>query len=109
MAKKSQQYCGITPYYGSRTYIYQRLGMGLNVTSAIWQNFINRVLDEIPDRKHHLAITDDCLTHSKRKLHLKHVTALLEALIRNGLKIYPKKCVIQNTINIHGSYTYDHR
>ena len=45
LAKKSKQYCGITPYYGSSTYIYQRLGMGLSVSPAIWQNFINRVLD----------------------------------------------------------------
>ena len=67
--------------------------MGLSVSPAIWQNFINRVLDEIPDRKHHLAIMDDCLIHSKGKEHLKHVTALLKALLRNGLKISPKKCM----------------
>ena len=76
LAKKSQQYCGITPHYISATYIYQRLGKGLSVSPAIWENFINRVLDEIPDRKHHLTIMDDCLIHSKRKEHLKHVTAL---------------------------------
>ena len=40
LAKKSQQYCVITPYYGSSTYIYQRLGMGLSVSPAIWQNFL---------------------------------------------------------------------
>ena len=84
--------------------------MGLSVSPAIWQNFINRVLDEIPDRKHHLGIMDDCLIHSKRKQQLKHVTALLKALIRNGLKNLPKEMyVVQNTINIHGSYTYDQR
>ena len=77
--------------------MYQRLGMGLSVSPAIWQNFMNRVLDEIPDRKHHLAIMDDCLIHSKRKEHLKHVTALLKALIRNGLKISPKKCMLFRT------------
>ena len=64
LAKKSQQCCGITPYYGSSTYIYQRLGMGLSVSPPNWQNFINRVLEEILDRKHHLAIMDDCLIHS---------------------------------------------
>ena len=71
--------------------------MGLSVSPAIWQNFINRVLDEIPDRKHHLAIMDDCLIYSKRKEHLKHVTAILKALIRNGLKISPKKCMLFRT------------
>ena len=66
LSKKSQKYCGITPYYGSDSYLYQRLGMGLSVSPAIWQNFIQRVLQEIPDyRKSHLAIMDDILTYSK--------------------------------------------
>ena len=32
---ESQKYCGITPYYESDTYLYQRLGMGLNVSPVI--------------------------------------------------------------------------
>ena len=93
LAKLSQQYCGITPYYGSDTYLYQRLGMGLSVSPAIWQNFIQRVLSGIPNyRKHHLAIMDDCLVHSKKKDHLDHLVDLFQALIKNGLKISPKKC-----------------
>ena len=92
LSKRSQQFCGITPYYGSDTYLYKRLGMGLSVSPAIWQNFINKVLNEIPDRQHHLAIMDDCLVHSKKRDHLKHLTALFKALLNNGLKISPKKC-----------------
>ena len=49
LSKRSQKFCGITPYYGSDSYLYQRLGMGLSVSPAIWQNFIQRVLQEIPD------------------------------------------------------------
>ena len=93
LSKKSQKYCGITPYYGSDTYLYQRLGMGLSVSPAVWQNFIQKVLSEIPNhRKHHLAIMDDCLVHSKKREHLSHLVDLFKALIRNGLKISPKKC-----------------
>ena len=92
LSKESQQYCGITPYYGSDTYIYQRLGMGLSVSPAIWQTFINKVLDSIEERKHHLAIMDDCLVHSDFKTHITHLKALFQALITNGLKISPKKC-----------------
>ena len=92
LSTKSQKYYGITPYYGSDTCLYQRLGMGLSVSPAIWQTFINKVLDEIPDRKHFLAIMDDCMINSKRKEHLKHLVALLKVLIRNGLKISPRKC-----------------
>ena len=35
LSTESQKYCGITPYYGSDTYLYQRLGMGLSVSPAI--------------------------------------------------------------------------
>ena len=41
LAPDSQQYCGITPYYGSDSYLYQVLPMGLKVSPAIWQQFIN--------------------------------------------------------------------
>ena len=93
LSSKSKKYCGITPYYGSSTYIYQRLGMGLSVSPAIWQNFIQTVLEEIPNyRKHYLAIMDDIMIHSKQSDHMSLVVKLFKALIRNGLKISPKKC-----------------
>ena len=93
LSKKSQKYCGITPYYGSDSYLYQRLGMGLSVSPAIWQNFIQRVLQEIPDyRKSHLAIMDDILTYSKRSDHIGKLIDLFKAVIRNGLKMSPRKC-----------------
>ena len=67
--------------------------MDLSVSPAIWQNFIQKVLQEIPDhRKNHLAIMDDCLMFSEKKTYLKHLTDLFKALIRNGLKISPRKC-----------------
>ena len=72
LSTDSQKYCGITPYYGSDTYLYQRLGMDLSVSLAIWQIFINKVLEEIPNRTHFLAIIDDCMIHSKRKEYLNH-------------------------------------
>ena len=93
LSERSKKFCGITPYHGSDSYLYQRLGMGLSVSPAIWQNFIQKVLQEIPDhRKNHLAIMDDCLVFSEKKTHLKHLTNLFKALIRNGLKISPRKC-----------------
>ena len=98
LSDRSKKFCGITPYYGSDSYLYQRLGMGLSVSPAIWQNFIQKVLQEIPDhRKNHLAIMDDCLVFSKKYDHLKHLTDLFKALIRNGLKISPRKCKLFKT------------
>ena len=53
---------------------------------------------EIHDhRKNHLAIMDDCLVFSKKYNHLKHLTDLFKALIRNGLKISPRKCKLFKT------------
>ena len=97
LSPRSQDFCGITPYYGSATYIYNRLGMGLSVSPAIWQSFITQVLDEIPNRQHYLAIMDDCLIHSKRKDHLEYLTNFFKAIINNGLKISPKKCQLFRT------------
>ena len=47
LSKRPQKFCGIRPYYGSDSYLYQRLGMGLSVSPAIWQNFIQRVLKKV--------------------------------------------------------------
>ena len=117
----SKKYCAITPYYGSATYIYQRLGMGLSLSPQVWQTFLNAILGEVIDRgdedpellpyresnekvfydrpqtKHHLAYMDDCLVNSKKKDHLYHIVALLKALIKHGLKISPKKCDLFRT------------
>ena len=98
LSERSKKFCGITPYYGSGSYLYQRLGMGLSVSPAMWQNFIQKVLQEIPNhRKNHLAIMDDFLVFSKKYDHLKHLTDLFKALIRNGLKISPRKCKLFKT------------
>ena len=35
LAEESQKFCGLTPYYGSPTYIYQRMGMGMSLQSSI--------------------------------------------------------------------------
>ena len=53
--------------------------MGLNVSLAIWQTFINKEFDEIPDRKHYIAIINDYIIHSKSKSHMNHLIAQLKA------------------------------
>ena len=89
----AQQYLGIRPYYGSPTYLYQRLGMGLSVSPSIFMHFITKVLDEIEqNRRNYIAIMDDILIHSKLRDHKARLTELFKTLIKNGLKISPKKC-----------------
>ena len=50
LSLNSKKYCVITPYYGSATYIYQRLGMGLSLSPQVWQTFLNAILGEVIDR-----------------------------------------------------------
>ena len=80
--------------------------MGLSVSPAIWQNFIQRVLQEIPNyKKNHLAIMDDILTHSKRADHIGHLIDLFKAIMRNGLKISPRGMqVVQEITCVYGNY-----
>ena len=66
--------------------------MGLSISPAIWQTFINNILTQIPNKSRHIAIMDDCLVHSKFADHLQDLTNPFQLLIDNGLKISPKKC-----------------
>ena len=93
LSQKSKKYCGILPYFGSATYLYQRMPMGLNISSPIWQTYINTILNFLESRKHCEAIMDDLLlfTPSKQS-HMRKLEDLLQALFKNGLKISPQKC-----------------
>ena len=41
----SKRYCGILPYFGSTSFLYQRMPMGLNISPSIWHSYINAILD----------------------------------------------------------------
>ena len=64
-AKTSQKYCGITSYYGSPTYHYLCIGMSMNISLQIWQQFVNLVFqDDIIKRKQNFdVIMDDKCDH----------------------------------------------
>ena len=46
LALSSQKYCGITPYYGSPTYHYLCMGMGMSMSPQIWQQFLDLVFQD---------------------------------------------------------------
>ena len=41
LSENSRKYCGILPYFGSSSYLYERMPMGLNISPSIWQSYIN--------------------------------------------------------------------
>ena len=98
LSENSKRYCGILPYFGSPSYLYQRMPMGLNISPSIWQSYINAILGCLQSRKYCEAIMDDLLLFTPSKeTHMNKLKELLKALLKNGLKISPKKCQLFKT------------
>ena len=98
LMENSKKFCGIPPYFGSLSYLYQRMPMGLNISPPIWQSYINAILCCLQSRKYCEAIMDDLLLFTPTKSsHFKKLEDLLKALHKNGLKISPKKCQLFKT------------
>ena len=93
LKENSKKYCGILTYFGSASYLYQRMPMGLNISPAIWQSYINTILDCLQSRRYCKAVMDDLLLFTPTKSsHFDKLEDLIKALRKNGLKISPKKC-----------------
>ena len=98
LTENLKKFCGILPYFGSPPYLYQRMPMGLNISPAIWQSYINAILNCLQSRKYCEVIMDDLLLFSPMKSsHFENLEDLLKALCKNGLKISPKKCQLFKT------------
>ena len=69
LAKTSQKHCGKTPYYGSPTYHYLGMGMGMSVSPQVWQEFVDLVFqDDIIKRMQNFdVIMDNTFIHSTKK------------------------------------------
>ena len=90
----SQKYCGITPYYGSPTYHYLCMGMGMSMSPQIWQQFVDLVFqDDLIKRKQNFdVIMDDTFIHLTAEEHIDDLMDLFKVLRRYGLKLSPHKC-----------------
>ena len=101
----STKYCGILPYFGSASYLYQRMPMALNISPAVWQSYINAILSCLSSRKYCEVIMDDLLLFTPNKQsHFEKLEDLLKALCKNGLKISPKKCqLFKNELQYMGN------
>ena len=103
-----KRYCRILPYLGSSSYLYQRMPMGLNISPSIWQSYINAILDCLQSKKYCEAIMDDHLLFTPSKeAHMSKLEDLLKALLKNGLKISPKKCqLFKTSLQYMGNETF---
>ena len=89
LSEKSQKYCGLLPDFGTASYLYHRMPMGLNVSLPIWPTSINTILNSLQSRKYCEVIMDDLLFTPSKKAHIAKLEDLLKALRKNGLKISP--------------------
>ena len=97
-SENSRKYCGILPYFGSSLYFYQRMPMGLNISPSIRQSYINIILDCLQSKKYCEAIMDDLILFTPSKeSHMNKLEDIMSALLKNGLKISPKKCQLFKT------------
>ena len=72
--------------------------MGLNISPSIWQSYINAILDCLQSKKYCEAIMDDLILFTPSKeSHANKLEDILKALLKNGLKISPKKCQLFKT------------
>ena len=96
--ENSKKYCGILPYFGSASYLYQRMPMVLNISPTMWQLYINAILSCLSSRKYCEAIMDNLLLFKPNKqMHFEKLIDLLRALCKNSLTISPKKCQLFKT------------
>ena len=98
LSEISRKYCGILPYFGSSSFLYQRMPMELNISPTIWQSYINAILDCLQSKKYCEAIMDDLILFiPSKESHMNKLKDILNALLKNRLKISPKKCQLFRT------------
>ena len=84
------------------SYLYQRIHMGLNISLSTWKSYINTILDCLQSRKYCKAMMDDLLLFTPSETsHIAQLEDLMKALLKNGLKISPKKCQLFRQYNLY--------
>ena len=98
LSENSKKYCGILPHFGSSSYLYQRMPMGLIISPSVWQSYINAILNCLQNKKYCEAIMDEPILFTPSKeSHINTLEDILKAFLKNGLKISPKKCQLFKT------------
>ena len=98
LSEHSRKYCRKLPYFGSASYLCQRMPMGFNISPSIWQSYINAILDCLQSKRYCEAIMDDLLLFTpSQSSHMAKLKDMLKALLKNDLKISPEKCQMLRT------------
>ena len=105
LSENTKKYCGILPYFGSPSYLYQRMPMGLHISPSIWQSYINAILDCLQSKKYCEVIMDDLLLFTPSKnSHMNKLEGLLKEQtedITKEVSIVQDQSTIHRKQNIH--------
>ena len=103
LSENSKKYCGILPYFGNASFLYQRMPMGLHISPSIWQSYLNAILDCLQSRKYCEAIMDDFYcSFLQRVAHVK-IGRSNKGIAKEWIKNIPKEMpIIWDRIAIYG-------
>ena len=98
LTENSKKFCGILPYFGSPSYLYQRMPLGLNISPPIWQSYINAILSCLQSRKYCEAIMDDLLLFTPDQvISFQKARTFIESFLQNWTEDFSKEVsAIQN-------------
>ena len=66
--------------------------MGISASPAIWQQFVDHIIQELQFPDDYRIIMDDALIFTPISNHTDHLQDLFRVLCKFGLKISPHKC-----------------
>ena len=66
--------------------------MGIACAPQIWMDYITLILSELEYKAKYIAIMDDLLVHSTKAEHWLLIEQLFQSMVKNGLRLSPKKC-----------------
>ena len=99
LSENSSKYCGILPYFGSSSYLYQRDANGIKYFT-IHMAVLHKCYFRLSTKQKVLQSNnghDLILFTPSKESHINKLEDILNALLKNGLKISPKKCQLFKT------------
>ena len=66
--------------------------MGIACAPQIWMDYITLILSELEHKAKYITIMDDLLVHSTKAEHWLLIEQLFQSMVKNGLRLSPKKC-----------------
>ena len=91
LSKQSVKYCRNALFKVSPTYYYLHLSMRLCASPVIWQQFIEKAFENMPNCEGYKAIMDDIITFSPNTKHKQYLEIIFITLVKYGLWLSPHK------------------